>query len=68
LYTVTGVVCVGDITFDPDDSFSPEWEAHLFDKLVKLFHQLPFPLASGVDVPNVLAAMYREANYARETG
>jgi len=37
LYTVMGVACVGDITFDPDNSFSPEWEAHHFGKLVKLY-------------------------------
>ena len=49
LYTVTGVACVDDITFGPDNSlWIAEWEAHHFGDVVrvpKLFPQLPPPLS-----------------------
>ena len=49
LYTVTGVPCVCDMTFGPDNSlWIAEWEAHHFGDVVcipKLFHQLPPPLS-----------------------
>jgi len=49
LYTVTGVTCVGDVTFGPDNSlWIAEWEANHFGEITripKLFHQLPPPLS-----------------------
>ena len=49
MYIVTGVTCVGDITFGPDNSlWIAEWEAHHFGKVIhilKLFLQLPPPLS-----------------------
>ena len=43
LYTVTGVTCVGDITFGPDNSlWMAEWEGKHFGyvlRVPKLFHQ-----------------------------
>ena len=49
LYTVTGVTCVGDITFGPDNSlWIAEWEDDHFghvEHIPKLFHQLPPPLS-----------------------
>ena len=45
LYTVTGVTCVSDITFGPDNSlWIAECEAHHL-RVPKLFHQLPPPLS-----------------------
>jgi len=47
LYIVSGVTCVGDITFGSDNSlWIAEWEAHHFGKVVpKFFLQLPPPLS-----------------------
>ena len=49
MYIVTGVTCVGDITFGSDNSlWIVEWEAHHFGKVIripKLFLQLPPPLS-----------------------
>ena len=49
LYTVTGVACICDMTFGPDNSlWIAEWEAHHFGDVVcipKLFLQLPPPLS-----------------------
>jgi len=49
LYIVTGVTCVGDITFGSDNSlWIVELEAHHFGKVIripKLFLQLPPPLS-----------------------
>ena len=49
LYTVTGVACICDMTFGPDNSlWIAEWEADHFGDIVripKLFHQLPPPLS-----------------------
>jgi len=48
LYTVTGVTCVGDVTFGPDNSlWIAEWYPNHFGEVVripKLFLQLPPPL------------------------
>jgi len=49
LYTVTGVACICDMTFGPDNSlWITEWDPHHFGKVVhipKLFLQLPPPLS-----------------------
>jgi len=49
LYTVTGVACVGEVIFGPDNSlWICEWEANHFGEVVhipKLFHELPPPLS-----------------------
>jgi len=49
LYTVTGVACICDMTFGPDNLlWIAEWEADHFGDVVripKLFHQLPPPLS-----------------------
>ena len=49
LYTVTGVTCVGDITFGPDNSlWIAEWEDDHFgyvEHIPKLFPQFPPPLS-----------------------
>ena len=51
LYTVSGVACICDMTFGPDNSLwiaAADWEAHHFGNVVripKLFLQLPPPLS-----------------------
>ena len=46
LYTLTGVTCVADITFGPDNSlWIADWQAHHVVRVPKLFHQLPPPLS-----------------------
>ena len=49
MYTVTGVACICDMTFGPDNSlWITEWDPHHFGKVVhipKLFLQLPPPLS-----------------------
>jgi len=57
LYIVTGVTCVGDITFGSDNSlWIAEWEAHHFGDVIhipNLFLQLPPPLSYLCEVSNL---------------